>query len=35
MRFIYWHNREFESKGIPFDTNMYVPEKHPDTGDLL
>ena len=27
--------REFESKGIPFGTYMYVPEQHPDTGDLF
>jgi len=27
--------REFELKGVPFSTYMYVPEQHPDTGDLF
>jgi len=27
--------REFELKGISFGTYMYVPEQHPDTGDLF
>ena len=27
--------REYHSKGIPFQTYMYVPEKHPNTDEVF